>query len=60
MEKPIAGRNRLEEFEDHDRAARLFRIILQAAEKRRDRKRREAEANGTQREDAASADGNGR
>ena len=58
METPIKGHNRLEAVEDHDRAARLFRIILQAAEKRRERKRREAEANGTQRTDA-SADANG-
>ena len=46
MEKPLRGHNRLDAAEDHDRAARLFRIILQAAEKRRERKRREAEVMG--------------
>jgi hypothetical protein len=59
MENPIKGRNQLGEVEDHERAARLFRHILEAAEKRRAKKKREAEANGTQRKDPASADGNG-
>ena len=53
MKKPIKLRNQLEEAEDHERAARLFRVILRAAEKRRQRKRREVEANGKQSADAS-------
>lgn len=49
--KPIKGRINLEPVENHDRAARLFRHILEAAEERRLR-RREAKANEGQRSNA--------
>ncbi|HKF26290.1 MAG TPA: hypothetical protein VKB24_09945 [Candidatus Acidoferrum sp.] len=58
MEKPIKGINRLEEVEDEERAARLFRLILEAAEERRAlKKQREAKANAPERSTSTGGDG---
>jgi hypothetical protein len=44
-EPTLPGRNKLVEVENHEGAARLFRIILRAADKRRKlEQQREAEA----------------
>lgn len=52
--KPIKGRIRLEAVENHERAARLFRHILEAAEERRELRRREAKTDGGQRNNAST------